>query len=463
MDVEEIQPGQNFAQAIEQTLAGCSHVLVVIGPRWREILDARAQQQDEDYVLHEVATALKQKKTVVPLFVGRATPALLTALPPALADLSFHEAVELRDSSFNDDCDRLAAKLQLKKVFLSKLLIALASVVLVGGLFAFLAANAGLGPWHASHERELQVAQLLKTAGSQLSEAEYQSAFQSYQQILNLEPNNQTASNGQVDAAMLWLENFHVLAEEGQKAEDIAAPLLAQLKSTLEAGLARTTGKDKRAADILAHLGWLHWLNEKIAFKEFGNAEHFFAQALAIDPANVYAHAFRGNWLLQTHGDSSQALQHFQAALAANSHRDLVRKMQLGGLYANDEPGMRAEFVRALNQVRVNHEPLDKNLRDRVSYLYSPTVSDAAELRETLTAVPPDDAWQTFLWLNPDRPGEKAPPVLRGFVHASLAEISGNRAVALTEFKALKALLTANRLDGRLADYTADAIHRLSS
>src|SRR5450432_235842 len=81
MDVEDIQPGQNFAQAIENTLKGCSHVLVVIGPRWHDILVARAQRTgEEDYVLHEIAGALTQKKTVVPVFVGGATPALLTAL-----------------------------------------------------------------------------------------------------------------------------------------------------------------------------------------------------------------------------------------------------------------------------------------------------------------------------------------------------------------------------------------------
>src|SRR5204863_1015792 len=38
MDVEDIGPGQNFAEAIDRTLASCSIVLVVIGPRWGDIL-----------------------------------------------------------------------------------------------------------------------------------------------------------------------------------------------------------------------------------------------------------------------------------------------------------------------------------------------------------------------------------------------------------------------------------------
>ncbi len=462
MDVEDILPGENFAQAIEKTLSSCSHVLVVIGPRWHDILQARAQKPDEeDYVLHEIAEALTQKKSVVPVFVGGTTPALLTGLPQALADLPFHQAVELRDSSFNDDCARLAAKLQLSPGLVKKPLLAMGAFVVLG-LAAFFAAQAGFGPWHASHERKIEVASLLNTAHSQLDEADYESAFQTYQRSLNLEPNNAVALDGELRAAMLWLEHFHVVTPEGKKSEDIAGPILAELNTVLAGGLARTNGKDTRAADILAHLGWLHFMNEKIAFKEFGNAERFFAQAIAIDPANVYAHAFWGNWLLQTNGDSAKALQHFDSALATNSQRELVRGLQLGGLLGNEAPGMRAAFVKALNQVRINHEPLEQVIRDRVSYLYSPTVSDANEMREVLTAVPPDDGWSTFVWLDPEHAMEGNPPALKDFVHANLTEISGDRAAALAEFRLLDATLRKGHFGGRMADYTAAAIQRLT-
>jgi hypothetical protein len=130
----------------------------------------------------------------------------------------------------------------------------------------------------------------------------------------------------------------------------------------------------------------------------------------------------------------------------------------LRNFYCEQQAAMPTRYGIALNEMRVNREPLDKSLQDRLSYLYSSTVSTPAELREVLTAVPPDDAWEAYLWLNPESPGDST--VERDF--ANLIEISGDRAKALAEFKALAVALRAQHLNGRIADYTAAAIARLS-
>jgi len=410
-------------------------------------------------VVHEIAAALGRKANVVPVFVGGATAAALSALPAALADLSFHQAVELHDASFKEDCNRLATSLKLTRgrAFPRPWLWS-AAVLVLAAIALFLAANAGLGPWRASREREARVAALLKTAATQSSQTEYESAFNSYQQVLGLDDANRAALDGQVDAAMRWLENFHVLVGEGQKAEDLAAPSLAHLKTVLEAGLARTSGRDARAADILAHLGWAHWLNEKIAFKEFNGAERLFSQSLAIDPSNVFANAMLGNWLLQTHGDSAAAKRHFQTALASGAQRPLVRTMQLGGLLYNNDPGMHAEFVRVLNEMRKSNESVDPAVKSRTGYLYDAASSQANEFREVLTAVPHNENWETYLWLS----GGASADIRQAFVHASLAEFSDNRAVALSEFKTLLPRLRAEGMSYRLTNYAVAAIARLS-
>jgi tetratricopeptide (TPR) repeat protein len=458
MDVEDIRPGQNFAEAIDQTLAQCSTVLVVVGPRWFEILQQRAAKSEQDYVVHEISAALARKANVVPVFVGGATAAVLSGLSAALADLSFHQAVELHDASFKDDCTRLATSLKLARTrSLPKPWLWFAAAALVA-IALFLAANAGIGPWRASHERNARVAELLKTAATQRSQTEYESAFDSYQQVLSLDSSHLAALNGQVEAAMLWLENFHVLVGEGQKAEDLAAPVLGRLKTVLEAGLARTSGRDARAADILAHLGWAHWLNEKIAFKEFDGAERVFRQSLAIDSSNVFANSMMGNWLLQTRGDSAAAMRHFQVALATGKQRPLVRSMQLGGLLYDNDPGMHAELAKALNQMRKNNESVEPGIKSRARSLYDVSVSQGNEFREVLAAVAPDENWKTYLWLSPGAPAD----VRQDFVHASLAEFSDNRAGAVSEFKTLLPRLRAEGSSDRMINYAVAAIARLS-
>jgi hypothetical protein len=110
MDVQDIQPGQNFATAIEQTLARCSHVIAVVGPQWLELLKQRAAA-GEDLVREEIAVALKRQLTVIPVLVGGAQMPSTSDLPPELAGFARCQAVEIRDNRFDDDCGDLLAAL----------------------------------------------------------------------------------------------------------------------------------------------------------------------------------------------------------------------------------------------------------------------------------------------------------------------------------------------------------------
>src|SRR5262249_53460502 len=97
MDIEDIAPGQQFAKTIDDTIARCDVVLIVIGPRWAEILYQRAQQSQLDYVCHEIEAALARRIAIVPVLVGGATVAELAGLPNRISALAKYEAAELRD------------------------------------------------------------------------------------------------------------------------------------------------------------------------------------------------------------------------------------------------------------------------------------------------------------------------------------------------------------------------------
>ena len=107
MDLQDIAPGQNFAQSIDETIAKCDCVVAVIGPRWLESIKNRAAAP-EDYVEHEIAAALRRNVTVIPVLVGGARVPDGEQLPASLSALRYRNAIEVRDERFDDDVARLS-------------------------------------------------------------------------------------------------------------------------------------------------------------------------------------------------------------------------------------------------------------------------------------------------------------------------------------------------------------------
>ena len=329
------------------------------------------------------------------------------------------------------------------------------------GLFGSLAGGI---TWLISHHRQQAERQgKMAVAEAQVKQGEYQAAMQSYAEILKAEPLYRPALDKQLNAAMLWAENFHILTREGQNAGDLAAPGIDQILATLDAGLTRTRGA--QAADVQAHIGWTHWLNQHIAEREFGPAaEQNFRAALTTDPNNAYAHAMLGNWMLQNHGNFSEAIHHLQPAVSTGKARPFVRQLQVGGLIYLDQPGARAEQVRVADEMRKSGEAMEDGEKSRIlSFCFSPIVTSHEELTESLSAVPPDDAWKTYLWLA-EYPGERAdertPPLVRDFVEANLLEVSGKREESLAKFRALQRALVNQ--GGSLQRSVDAAVARLS-
>ena len=106
MDVQDIRPGQDFTQAIQETLAKCHVLIAIIGPNWLETLRRRDPAQ-EDFVQDEIVEALRRNMTVIPVLVEGAKMPQPGDLPTNLQPLSRHQAVEIRDSRFDDDFAQL--------------------------------------------------------------------------------------------------------------------------------------------------------------------------------------------------------------------------------------------------------------------------------------------------------------------------------------------------------------------
>lgn len=312
----------------------------------------------------------------------------------------------------------------------------------VGGataLIGFFASVGGGVTWLLNHHRQQTERQAkFGLAQAQAKQGEYQASVQTYGEILKADPLYRPALDQQLDTAMLWVEDFHALVPEGQSATSQAGPALDEIMAVLDAGFARTKGP--QAADVQAHIGWTHWLNQHIAEREFGAAaEQNFRAALAADQSNVYANSMLGNWMLQNNGDFDEAIHHLDVAVSTGRARPFVRRLQIGGLIDLERRGARAAQVKAANDMRKSGEPLDDGYKKRIlTFCFDPMVANHMELAESLSAVPPDEAWETYLWLDKEQGEAEDHSIAHEFVNANLLEISGKQQESLEKYRTLK-------------------------
>ncbi len=115
MDVDAIGPGQNFVEAIEDAVGGSDALIALIGQDWLTIQDAagaRRLENLEDFVRLEIAEAIERGILVIPVLVESASVPSQDELPGPLKPLSVRNALELSDTRFHQDVDRLIKALE---------------------------------------------------------------------------------------------------------------------------------------------------------------------------------------------------------------------------------------------------------------------------------------------------------------------------------------------------------------
>jgi TIR domain len=115
-DTDNIPPGQDFVEAIHQELESCRVLLAIIGSEWSTIQDARKQRRlddPNDTLRIEVAAALKNENiTVVPVLVDHAIMPRSEELPEDLSALARRNALELSDTRWDSDVERLVRAIE---------------------------------------------------------------------------------------------------------------------------------------------------------------------------------------------------------------------------------------------------------------------------------------------------------------------------------------------------------------
>ena len=109
MDVDTVEPGVDFVRVIEEAVGECDVFLALIGKRWASVVSGATSRLDnpEDFVRLEISTALARDMRVIPVLVdGMMMPGAET-LPDVLKPLSRRNAIEISNTRFNFDVERL--------------------------------------------------------------------------------------------------------------------------------------------------------------------------------------------------------------------------------------------------------------------------------------------------------------------------------------------------------------------
>jgi len=115
MDVDNIPAGVDFHAHLDAQITACDVVLVLIGPRWLNSTDEKGQRRidhSEDFVAAEIAAALGSQIRVIPVLIDGARMPSAEELPERLRPLIRRNAVEIRNTQFGSDIQRLLEKVR---------------------------------------------------------------------------------------------------------------------------------------------------------------------------------------------------------------------------------------------------------------------------------------------------------------------------------------------------------------
>ena len=110
IDLDDIAPGVNFVSTIEESVAACDVMLVLIGKRWLDSRDGSGQRRIDDpadFVRVEIGKGLARNVRIIPVLIGGASMPAEKDLPPELGPLTRIQAIALSDERWDYDTSQL--------------------------------------------------------------------------------------------------------------------------------------------------------------------------------------------------------------------------------------------------------------------------------------------------------------------------------------------------------------------
>ncbi len=115
MDVEGIEPGADFVEAIEAAVSSCRVLIVIIGNEWTNASDAAGRRRlndPNDFIRLETGAALQRGIRVVPVLVEGAVMPHVDELPEEIKSLARRQAIEISHKQWEASTGELIRTLE---------------------------------------------------------------------------------------------------------------------------------------------------------------------------------------------------------------------------------------------------------------------------------------------------------------------------------------------------------------
>lgn len=115
LDLDSIEVGVDFAEAIEAALCSCAVLVALIGRGWLTTTDEdgrRRLDDPDDYVLFEIRTAMERCVPIIPVLVDGAKAPRQGQLPAHLCKLARLNALAMSYDRFEYDESRLVTAIR---------------------------------------------------------------------------------------------------------------------------------------------------------------------------------------------------------------------------------------------------------------------------------------------------------------------------------------------------------------
>jgi hypothetical protein len=127
MDVSTILPGADFEQVIDQAIAQCDAMIIVMSPSWL----THVYTSDTSYPRFEAEAALRRNLLIIPVLVGGATTPTAEQLPETLRPLLRRNIRLIRPDSFDYDMEWVRKALGVRTISRAPFITAISALLLV--------------------------------------------------------------------------------------------------------------------------------------------------------------------------------------------------------------------------------------------------------------------------------------------------------------------------------------------